>query len=203
MMRTRETSGPTRRRLLIATAGVVALAWAAWPEVDAQGGRSTGAPPPALPVMTLDTAKGAITIRLYATEAPKSVAHIAALINRNFYNGQRIHRVEKSLVQFGDPGSRDMSRRDSWGTGSSYNPIGVAEFTKRSHIRGTVALAHSGRATMADSQIYILKAAMPGLDGKHVVIGQVLTGMAVVDQFVVTDFIKKVTVTLVAAATPR
>jgi peptidyl-prolyl cis-trans isomerase B (cyclophilin B) len=152
--------------------------------------------PPALgPVLTLDTAKGAIEIRLYRAEAPKSVDQILALVARNFYRGQRIHRVERSLVQFGDPTSRDVSRKDWWGRSGSGKPVGVAEFNKRMHVRGAVGLAHSGDARYADSQIYILKTASPSLDGKHVVIGQVTKGIDVVDRLQVTDLIKAVTVT--------
>lgn len=148
----------------------------------------------AAPVMVVETLKGTIEIRLYKSEAPKSVDHILALINRSFYRAQRIHRVENSLVQFGDPISRDMSKRDSWGAGNSYNPIGVVEFTKHSHVRGAVGLAHGGNAKMADSQLYIMKTASPSLDGKHVIVGQVIKGMEVVDKLQVTDMLRNVTV---------
>ena len=63
--------------------------------------------------------------------APKSVEHILALVKRSFYRGQRFHRVTASLVQFGDPQSRNMSRQDYWGTGNSGTPIGVFELSKK------------------------------------------------------------------------
>ncbi len=150
---------------------------------------------PAGPTMTIVTAKGTIEIRLFRSDAPKSVEQILSLTARNFYRGQRIHRVERSLVQFGDPSSRDMSKRDWWGRSGSGNPIGVAEFNRRTHIRGAVGLAHAGNARAADSQIYILKAAAPSLNGKHVVIGQVTRGMEAVDQLLVGDVLKNVTIT--------
>ena len=65
-------------------------------------------------------------------------------------------------------------------------------------MRGAVSLAHSGDAKLADSQLFIMKAAGPSLDKKHVVIGQVTAGMAVVDALRVTDTIKLVTVTAAA-----
>ena len=98
-------------------------------------------------------------------------------------------------MQFGDPTSRDVSRRDWWGRAGSGTPIGVAEFNKHKHVRGAVSLAHTGDARYADSQLFICKAAMPALDGKHVVVGQVIKGMEVVDRLVVTDVLKNVTVT--------
>lgn len=155
---------------------------------------SATAAKPVLPVMVLDTVKGVIEIQLFQPEAPKSVDHIIALVNKSFYRSQRFHRVETSVVQFGDPQSRDMTKQGSWGTGSSYNPIGIAELTKRKNVRGMVGLAHSGNARLADSQLYILKRANPTLDGVHVIVGQVVTGMTVVDKLERADMIKMVTI---------
>lgn len=149
---------------------------------------------PALPVMVIETAKGTIEIQLFQNEAPKSVEHIIALAKKSFYRSQRVHRVEATLVQFGDPQSRDMTKQGSWGTGSSFNPIGVSEISKRKHVRGMVGLAHSGNAKLADSQLYILKRASPSLDGKHAIIGQVTQGMTVVDKLEFADMLKMVTI---------
>ena len=157
--------------------------------------RAAPAPAPAGPIVTIDTAKGAFVIQFFPADAPKSVEHLVALVKRNFYRGQRIHRVEASLVQFGDPTSRDVSRRDWWGRAGSGEPIGVAEFNKRKHVRGTVALANTGNAKSADSQLYICKAAMPSLDGKYVIVGQVIKGMEVVDRLQIADVLKNVTLT--------
>jgi cyclophilin family peptidyl-prolyl cis-trans isomerase len=145
------------------------------------------------PHLIIETAKGRIDVRLFPADAPRSVEHVLALVKRNFYRGLRIHRVTPSLAQFGDPLTRDLSRKGYWGSGGSGKPIGVAELSKRlTHRRGTVALAHGGSPTMADSQLYILKTASPGLDGKHTIIGEVVSGMAVVDKLVVPDLIKQV-----------
>jgi peptidylprolyl isomerase len=95
-------------------------------------------------------------------------------------------------VQFGDPATRDMTRRDYWGGGGSGRPIGVAEFSKRTHARGIVALAHSGDAARADSQMFILKVATPAYDGKYTIVGRVVSGMGVVDKLAVTDVLKQV-----------
>jgi cyclophilin family peptidyl-prolyl cis-trans isomerase len=157
-----------------------------------------GAPqakPSANPVMVLDTAKGVIEITFFQAEAPKSVEHIVALVRRSFYRGQRFHRVDASLAQFGDRYSRDMTLRDRWGGGGSGSPINVFELSKtRKHARGTVALAHAGNPMTADSQLYIMKRASPSLDGKHAIIGQVTAGMAVVDRIEVEDLIKNATI---------
>ena len=165
--------------------------------IDAPQGSSTQKPaaPSSGPVLLMDTAKGAIQIQLFTADAPKSLEHILGLVKTNFYRGFRIHRVTRDIVQWGDPTSRDMSKKDYWGGGGSGKPIGVAEFSKkRTHQRGTVSLAHAGRPEFADSQLFILKAAQPAYDGKHVIIGQVTSGMDVVDRLAVADVIKNITV---------
>ena len=163
--------------------------------------------PGAGPIIVIETAKGTIEFETYPDEAPKSVEQVLRLVKRSFYNGQRIMRVDPGfVVQFGDPQTRDMSRRDWWGRGfgsGSGKAIGVAEFSKkRTHVRGAVAMAHAGDATTADSQIYITLTAQPKLDGKHTVIGRVLSGMDVVAKLQVTDMIKKVTVKTATGAPP-
>jgi peptidyl-prolyl cis-trans isomerase B (cyclophilin B) len=143
--------------------------------------------------MMIETVKGPIEIQLFESEAPKSVAAIIALVKRNFYRSQRFHRVEKALVQFGDPSSRDMTLMTGWGRGGSNAPINAVEWTKRKHVRGAVGLAHAGNPALADSQLYILKVPHPALDRTHVVVGQVTAGMTVVDKLEKADMLKLVT----------
>jgi len=163
------------------------------PAVAARQGRA-GTAAPAGPTLLVDTAKGQIEIRLNPADAPKTVEHILGLVAHNFYRGQRVHRVEASLVQFGDPNSRNMSLQNAWGSGGSGSPIGVAEITpKMKHVRGSVGLGYSDSPKFGDSQLYIMKRASPSLDGKYCVLGQVTKGMDVVDKLEVTDPIRNVT----------
>jgi cyclophilin family peptidyl-prolyl cis-trans isomerase len=179
-------------RNLVVLAIAAAVGLASGPRVGAEQGRGAAA---GNPVLVLDTAKGVIEIELFPRDAPKTVAHITALVKRNFYRGFRFHRVVGTLAQIGDPLSRDMSRQAWWGRTDTGDPIGVAEFSKRlTHQRGTVGMAHSVNAAMARSQFYIMKQASPGLDGVHVIFGRVTSGMAVVDQLKVADVLKNATI---------
>jgi cyclophilin family peptidyl-prolyl cis-trans isomerase len=158
------------------------------------GQRATPAPA-AGPTLVIDTVKGTIEVQLFKADAPKSVDHIIALANQGFYRSQRFHRVTPTLIQFGDKLSRDMTQMQAWGVGNSNNPIGVAEISpKHKHVRGTVALANIGDPKYSDSQMYIMKAASPSLDGKYTIIGQVTKGMAVADKIEKADLIRNVTV---------
>ena len=179
---------------------VVLVAAVAMEALGAQGG---AAPKPAAaaakpagagPLLVVETVKGTIEIQTFPADAPKTVEHIVALAKRNFYNGLRVHRVEPGfVVQFGDPQTRDMTKRDRWGSGGSGRSIGVAEI-KRKHVVGAVAAAHIGDPRLGDSQMYITFAAQPKLDRDYTVFGQVRSGMDVARKLAVNDIIRRVTV---------
>jgi cyclophilin family peptidyl-prolyl cis-trans isomerase len=108
------------------------------------------------------------------------------------------------VVQWGDPLSRDYTRRDRWGSGGSGKPIGVAEINpKRTHRLGAVAAAHAGDPRTADSQMYVTLAPTPRLDGDFTVFGQVISGMDVVRKLEVGDVIRRATVKAAAPAPAR
>jgi len=152
--------------------------------------------PGAGPVVVVETEKGTFEFETYPNEAPKTVAHILGLINKRFYNGQRVHRVVPGFViQMGDPQTRDMTKEAAWGNGNSGTPVGAAEFSKlRTHVRGAVAMAHAGDAAKADAQFYVTLAAAHRLDPDYVVFGKVISGMDVVLKIAQTDRIVRVTV---------
>jgi len=151
-------------------------------------------PPAPNPVVVLTTDRGTIEIELFQADAPKSVAHLVGLVQKNFYRGLRFHRVTDSLVQVGDPQTRNMMLENAWGTMNSGSPIGVAEISKtRKHVRGSVGLAYAGAPEYADSQFYIMKVASPSLDGKYAIVGQVVSGLSVVDALRKADVLKLAT----------
>jgi peptidyl-prolyl cis-trans isomerase B (cyclophilin B) len=152
--------------------------------------------PGAGPVIVVETEKGTFEFETYPNEAPKTVAHIVGLVNKRFYNGQRVHRVVPGFViQMGDPASRDMTKKEEWGRGGSGTPIGAAEFSKtRTHVLGAVAMAHAGDASKADSQFYVTLAPTPRLDGQYTVFGKVISGMDVVQKIAVGDRIIRASV---------
>jgi cyclophilin family peptidyl-prolyl cis-trans isomerase len=156
------------------------------------------APAAAGPIIVVETERGTFEFETYPQDAPKTVAQITALVRRNFYNGQRIHRVEPGFViQWGDQNTRDMRNRGKagWGSYGSGKPIGTAEI-KRPHKAGAVGMAHSGNPAAADSQIYVAVTAerTRTLDGKYTVFGQVISGMDVVRAIRKDDLIKRVTI---------
>ena len=185
-------TGTTKRKVfsacLVAVFVVSWLAWSAWTAPLAQ---SSG------PVIVVETSKGTFEFEAYPEDAPKTVAHIVALVKQGFYDGQRIHRAMPGfLVQWGDPRSRDAEQEADWGRGpaaSSGTPVGVAEISrKRLHVAGAVAMAHPGVPAQGDSQIYVTLADRPDLDGKYAVFGQVVAGAEVPAALERGDVIRRV-----------
>jgi peptidyl-prolyl cis-trans isomerase B (cyclophilin B) len=149
---------------------------------------------PAGPVLVFEFAKGNVEIELSPSEAPKSVEHVLGLVRGNFYRGQRIWWSTPALIQFGDPLTKDMTKKDMWGTGGSGKPVGEDEtkMAKHKFIRGVVGLGYRQDFSpkTADSYIIIIKGTNPNMDGKYAVIGKVSDGQAVIDKLEVPDIIK-------------
>jgi len=148
------------------------------------------------PVIVFDTAKGSFEVETYPNEASKTVTLVLDLVKRNYYNGLRVHRYEPGmLVQWGDPQTRDMTKKADWGTRGSGKPVGVSEVSpKRPHRIGAVGAAWAGDPRSFDGQIYVVTSAQPQLNSRYTVWGQVVSGMDVVEKLRVPDVIKRATV---------
>jgi peptidyl-prolyl cis-trans isomerase B (cyclophilin B) len=107
-----------------------------------------------------------------------------------------VHRYEPGmLVQWGDPQTRDMTKKADWGTRGSGKPVGVSEVSpKRPHRIGAVGAAWAGDPRSFDGQIYVVTSAQPQLNSRYTVWGQVISGLDVVEKLRVTDVIKRATV---------
>lgn len=123
----------------------------------------------------LDTKDGRITIKLRPDLAPKHVAQIETLTKRGFYDGVVFHRViDGFMAQTGDP--------TGTGTGKSDLPDIPAEFSAEPFKRGTVGMARSRDPNSANSQFFICFADAPFLNKQYTVVGEVTSGMDVVDK---------------------
>ena len=145
-------------------------------------------------IVEVDTTKGTFAFATFPSDAPVTVGHVLALVRARFYDGQRVHRALPGfVVQFGDPQTRDLGKRELWGRGraaASGKPIGAAEITKkRTHRKGAVAMANMGDPAKADSQIYVTLEDRTDLDGRYAVFGQVIEGDDVPARLQVGDHI--------------
>lgn len=129
-------------------------------------------------------ANGTVHIDLFEDVAPAHVAQITALASEGAYNGVVFHRVidgfmaQTGDVEFGKAGS-DMSMA---GLGGSSRPDLPAEFSSRPFARGIVGMARAQDPNSANSQFFIMFAPGDFLNGQYTVVGEVTSGMEIVDQ---------------------
>jgi cyclophilin family peptidyl-prolyl cis-trans isomerase len=122
--------------------------------------------------------------------SPKTVAHILKLVRRHFYDGQRVHRVEWWVTQWGDPLSKTASMDDKkMGDGGSGKDIPF-EMSDVDFNRGVVGIASEGLQRGGDSQLFVLKNDTPRLYHSYAVVGKVTRGMDVVGQIEKGDRIR-------------
>ena len=126
---------------------------------------------------TFTTSRGEIVCELFAKEAPKTVNNFVFLARDKFYDNVPFHRVITGfMAQTGDGQNGD-------GTGGSKYPNLPAEFTKTPFTRGVVGMARRGDSNdSANSQFFIMFGDGSFLNGQYTVVGQVVSGMEVVDK---------------------
>jgi peptidylprolyl isomerase len=126
-------------------------------------------------LLTLDTTKGKVVIRMRPDLAPGHVEHIKKLVGEKFYDGIVFHRViDGFMAQTGCP--------HGTGTGGSDYPNLKAEFNAEPHVRGTVSMARAANPNSANSQFFICFDDARFLDRQYTVWGEVIEGMDNVDK---------------------
>ena len=148
-----------------------------------------------------------VVIELYPEYAENTVINFIALANNEFYNGLKIHRVEESLIQGGDPtgegnGSPSLSgfnkeiEKDSE-QDKKYSIKG--EFVKNGYdnntlafTRGVIGMARTDYTSYgsglddesynsAGSQFFITTKSISSLNGNYCAFGKVISGMDTID----------------------
>ncbi|MDE2177022.1 MAG: peptidylprolyl isomerase [Xanthomonadaceae bacterium] len=138
---------------------------------------------------TFNTARGPIRLRLFADQAPVTVASFVNLVRRGYYDGLSFHRVIPDfMIQGGCP--------DGDGRGGPGYRFENECRKDLGHDRpGVLSMANAGPGTNG-SQFFITHVATPWLDGKHTVFGEVVgaADQTVVDAIRGGDRIESVTV---------
>jgi cyclophilin family peptidyl-prolyl cis-trans isomerase len=142
--------------------------------MTANAGTSSAADPENTLVIDLSTG-GRVVIELFPDVAPKHVARVKQLAREGFYDGIVFHRVIPGfMAQTGDP--------TGTGTGGSDLPNIPAEFTQEPFKRGSVGMARSQSPNSANSQFFICYEGCAALTGQYTLLGEVVSGMEVVDK---------------------
>jgi len=127
--------------------------------------------------LLIDTTQGRIVVKLRNDIAPKHAERIKTLAREKFYDNVPFHRVIAGfMAQTGDG-------QNGNGTGGSKYSDLQAEFSNVPYKRGIVGMARKGgNNNSANSQFFIMYADGPALNGQYTVIGEVASGMDVVDK---------------------
>lgn len=135
--------------------------------------------------LTIELKSGDVVIKLRPDIAPKHVERIKTLATDGEYNNVAFHRVidgfmaQTGDVQFGD--MEDGFAANRAGTGASSKEDLPAEFSDIPFERGVVGMARSQNPNSANSQFFIMFKEGRFLDGQYTVVGEVTSGMELVD----------------------
>ena len=121
-------------------------------------------------------AYGTIKIELYSNIAPKMVARFKELASEGVYDGVTWHRVNESVIQSGDPLSKDNDPTND-GQGKSDKPNVDAEFSDIKYDTGIVGAARGQDNNSANSQFFITLKREQGFDNRYTIFGKVIDGM--------------------------
>ena len=126
--------------------------------------------------IVIDTTKGRVVMKLRTDLAPNHAERIKQLVREGYYDNVPFHRViDGFMAQTGDG-------KNFNGTGGSKYPNLNAEFSNVPFTRGIVGMARASDPNSANSQFFIMFNDYPSLNGKYTVIGQIVSGMDVVDK---------------------
>ncbi len=133
--------------------------------------------------VTMKTNMGDIELTLNGERTPNTVDNFVKLAQAKFYDGTRFHRVIKDfMIQGGDPLSKDVTKKNFWGTGGPDYKF-ADEFLADDNMKeGDLAMANSGPGTNGSQFFIVTAAATPWLNGKHTIFGKVTKGMNVVNK---------------------
>jgi peptidylprolyl isomerase len=126
--------------------------------------------------LVIDTTQGRVIVKLRNDIAPQHAARLKQLARDKFYDNVPFHRVIAGfMAQTGDG-------QNGNGTGGSKYPNLKAEFSTVPYRRGVVGMARTSDPNSANSQFFIMFGDGAFLNGQYTVVGEVLSGMEVVDK---------------------
>ncbi|QDP99895.1 peptidylprolyl isomerase [Lysinibacillus fusiformis] len=156
-------------------------------------------------LVEMTTTLGAIKIKLFPTQAPKTVENFLGHAKSGYYDGIIFHRViQDFMIQGGDPTGTGMGGESIWG--NSFED----EFSDELfNLRGALSMANAGPNTNGSQffvvqmkhlpsdmlrqlqgagfpeeiiEAYAQNGGTPWLDHKHTVFGHVVEGMDIIDK---------------------
>ncbi len=120
---------------------------------------------------------GTIKIELYSNIAPKMVAQFKELAKEGVYNGTTFHRINQSVIQGGDPNSKDSDPSNDGMGNSDKTECSGGIFRYSVSKRGLSARPAEEMINSANSQFFIMIKRESGFDNRYTVFGKVIEGI--------------------------
>lgn len=140
--------------------------------------------PDMLPKIALDTSKGRLEVVLYENVARVAVASLLDLAESGFYNGMKFFSPAPQMkLHFG---------RNDQGEGAGYQI--TQQVPRRNHFDAAGRLGLAGTGADNGSDFFLALEAMPHLDEKLPAIGQIVSGLDVLQQLGPGDQLRAVKV---------
>ncbi|MCP4023160.1 MAG: peptidylprolyl isomerase [Desulfobacteraceae bacterium] len=136
-----------------------------------------------------ETSKGTIRLDLFADQTPFTCGNFVNLVQREYYNGLKFHRVIADfMVQGGCPWGNGMG-------GPGYEFDDEFKDDLKHDKPGILSMANAGPGTNG-SQFFITHTPTPHLDSVHTVFGAVQSDedQKIVDSIEQGDIIEKITI---------
>lgn len=147
--------------------------------ITSQAATETTAKTDKNPVVILHTSKGAITVELYAEQAPITVANFLAYAKSGFYNDTIFHRVIKRFMIQGGGFNKEMEEKNT------NAPIINESGNGLHNDRWTIAMARTDDPDSASSQFFINTKMNASLDAGRGKAGYAVFGKVIEGQYVV------------------
>ncbi len=132
------------------------------------------------PKITLETSMGAITLTLFAEEAPVTVENFLRYVDEDFYVGTQFHRVISGFMIQGGGFTEGMLQKQN------HKPIKNESANGLSNKQGTISMARTQDPDSATSQFFInlvdnINLNQVGNRAGYTVFGEVTQGMDIVN----------------------
>ena len=124
---------------------------------------------------------GTMTAELYPEMAPKTVENFLKLVCEGFYEGLVFHRVIPGFMIQGGGFDEEYDQKETVSIVGEFRANGFPQNTLK-HTRGVLSMARTMVPNSASSQIFIMHADSPHLDGQYAGFGKVIEGDEVIDK---------------------
>jgi cyclophilin family peptidyl-prolyl cis-trans isomerase len=147
-------------------------------------------PPSGDPVVTIQTIKGDIVVRLRPDLAPTTAERFKVMAMAGFYNRSTFHYVSKGFIQGGDPFSKD---NDPYNDGKGNAAEWITPEFREDYEVGRGAVGMMRKDTQPDSsscQFFISLRRKKEWDGKYNIFGEVIEGIEVAEAIGASPIVK-------------